>query len=91
MADSLRCEKAQGVDVGFAGTASYALTTGFTGLRRLTLRNEEAQLVWHRKISERRSRSGREYETPQISPQFQLGISEIETVRRPEHRPSDKE
>ncbi len=63
-----RCEKAQGVDVGFAGAAPDALTTGFTGLRRLTLSNEETQLVWQREVSERRSRSGREYETLQTFP-----------------------
>jgi hypothetical protein len=44
VANSSRCEVAQGVDVGFAGAAPYALATGITGLRGLTFRNKETQL-----------------------------------------------
>ncbi len=91
MADRPRFEKAQGVDVGFAGAASHALTTGFTGLRRLTLRNEKAQLIWQREVSGRRSLRGGEDETPQTFLRFPLGIPEVEAVRPPDHRRPTKE
>jgi hypothetical protein len=78
---------AQGVDVGFAGAAPYTLTTGFTGLRRLTFGNEETQLFWQRELSEEKGRDGKEVETPQTTLWFQPALIGLETSRQQDDRP----
>jgi hypothetical protein len=65
MANSLRCEKAQGLNICFPGASSHALATAFPGLRRFTFRHEETQLFWHRELSGLRSADGRDEETRQ--------------------------
>jgi hypothetical protein len=67
MANSPRFKIVQCINVRFARAPPYALTTGFSGLRRLTFRNEETQLVWQRGIPGTRGRNGREDKTPQTT------------------------